>query len=566
MVDESNTSASTQDGSDEPVPEAKLSPSRDELSSNDQPPVPASTKSARQGSKWRLWGVLTPLLVSTFMAAIESTIISSALPYIVDALGAGSAYVWFVNAYLLCKTAFIPLWGQLSAVVGRRWPLMAAVALFILGSGIAGGANTTPMMIAGRGVQGLGGGGMTIIGQLIISDLVSPREVPKYVGYLFGALSLGTAIGPFLGGTMVFYINLPIGGATLVMMYFLLQVEYSAKQTLMEKLKRIDYIGNALIVASTALTLIALSWGGAEYAWTSAQVLCLLIIGVCGLVGAMVYETWSPWIREPTVYTVIFKNYSTDINLFLAFMQFMFAIWTTYYLPVYFQGVLLQSAEIAGVLLLPSVLLPLPLAIVTGRIITRYGKYKIFHIVGFALMFVGYGLFTTFNDSSSIAVVVVCQCVWSVGLGQLMTSTLPAVQASVEEKLRGPATSTWGFFREFGGVWGTAVPAAIFNSRFGSLVSERVSDPGLRDRLSQGNGYSFASADLIKKLTEVSRRQVIAIFTDSLRLVFQVGLGLTGLCFALTILQKEYKLRKTHQSDYGLRIKKKAQPNVDSGA
>ncbi|KAM7199187.1 Major facilitator superfamily domain containing protein [Rhypophila sp. PSN 637] len=507
---------------------------------------------------------MTPLLVSTFMAAIESTIVVSALPCIVKQLDAGSAYVWFVNAYLLCKTAFIPLWGQLAGVAGRRWPIMAAVALFVLGSGIAGGANTSTTMIAGRAVQGLGGGGMTIIGQLIISDLVSPREVPKYVGYLFGALGLGTAIGPFLGGLIVqrtswrwvFYLNLPIGGLTLIMQYLLLRhLSYSRTFTFAQKLKRIDLLGNFFIIASTSLTLIALSWGGATYPWTSAPVLCLLIVGILGLILSMFYEAYSPWVVEPTIHTAIFRNYSTDINLFLAFMQFMFAIWTSYFLPVYFQGVLLQSAEMAGVILLPTVIIPLGLAILVGRGITRWGRYKVFHVVGFGLMVLGYGLFTMFDDGTSIAVVVVVQCVWSLGLGQLMTSTLPGVQASVDEKLRGPATSTWGFFREFGGVWGTAIPGAIFNSRFGTLVEREVTDTGLRDELSGGNGYSFASAELILALSVERRRQVIRVFTESLRLVFQVGIGLSGLCFLLSILQKEYELRKTHQSEYGLKRK-----------
>lgn len=353
----------------------------------------------------------------------------------------------------------------------------------------------------------------------------------------------------------VFYINFPIGGAVLILMIFLLQVEYSSTQTFTEKMKRVDYVGNGLIVAFTTLTLISLSWGGAQYPWQSAQVLSLLIVGLLGLVGAFCYEAWSPWIKEPTIHTSIFRNYSTDINLFLAFMQFLFAIWATYFLPVYFQAVLLQSPEIAGVLLLPTVLLPLPLAAVVGKLITRFGKYKIFHVAGFAFMTLGFGLFTIFDQVTSIAVVVISSAIWSVGLSQLLTSTLPAVQASVEEKLRGPATATWSFFREFGGVWGTAVPAAIFNSRFGDLVSKRITDPTLRSTLSNGNGYSFASATLIKQLSAESRRQLISIFTDSLKLVFQVGIGLAGLCFALATLQKEYKLRKTHQSDFRLKSK-----------
>ncbi|KAI0911425.1 major facilitator superfamily domain-containing protein [Ustulina deusta] len=514
-------------------------------------------------ANWRLWGVLTPLLLSTFMAAIESTIISSALPAIVDQLHAGSAYVWFINAYLLAKTSFIPFWGQLATVCGRRWPIISAVGLFILGSGIAGGANSTTTMIIGRAIQGFGGGGITVIGQLIISDLVSPREVPKYIGYLFISLSLGTSIGPFLGGVIVqrttwrwvFYINFPIGGLVIVLMFFLLQLEYSSSQTFMQKIKRIDYIGNGLIVGFATITLIALSWGGAEYEWLSPQVLSLLIVGILGLIGSMCYEAWSPWVKEPTIHTVIFRNYSTDINLFLAFIQFLFAIWTTYFLPVYFQAVLLQNAEIAGVLLLPTVLLPLPLAALVGNLITRFGKYKHFHVAGFALMTIGFGLFTMFTQKTSIAVVVICSAVWSLGLGQLLTSTLPAVQASTDEKLRGPATTTWSFFREFGGVWGTAVPAAIFNSRFGDLVRQRITDSALRDTLSNGNGYSFASASLINQLPMESKRQVMGIFTDSLQLVFQIAVGLAGLAFILAALQKEYKLRKTHKSEFRLKSK-----------
>ncbi|KAI3324025.1 major facilitator superfamily domain-containing protein [Xylariaceae sp. AK1471] len=513
---------------------------------------------------WRLWGVLTPLLLSTFMAAIESTIISAALPFIADQLHAGSSYVWFVNAYLLAKVATIPLWAQAATVAGRRWPIIFAVALFILGSGVAGGASSTADMIGGRTVQGLGGGGITIIGQLIITDLVPPRQVPKYIGYLFITLSFGTSIGPFLGGVIVqhttwrwvFYINLPIGALVLVLMYFLLQVEYTSTQTFSEKLKRVDYLGNGLIVLFTTITLISLSWGGAQYPWSSPQVITLLIVGVLGLVGAFFYEAWSPWVKEATINTAVFRNYSTDIGLFLAFMQYLFAIWVTYFLPVYFQAVLLESTEIAGALLLLTVFVPLPIAAIIGRLITRYGKYKVFHVVGFAAMTIGFGLFTIFTRRTSLGVVIISAIIWSIGLGQLLTSTLPAVQASVDDKLRGPATTTWSFFREFGGVWGTAVPAAIFNSQFGYLVSRRITDPKLQATLSNGNGYSFASASLIKPLPAESRQQVIGIFTDSLKLVFQIGLGLSALCFIVSLLQKEYELRKTHQSEYRLKAKK----------
>ncbi|KAF2136065.1 uncharacterized protein K452DRAFT_238184 [Aplosporella prunicola CBS 121167] len=530
------------------------------------PPLP---QTASRG--WRFWAVFPPLCVATLLAAMEGTVTSTALPSIVGELHSGNNYVWILNGYLLTSTAFQPFYGQFAGVFGRRWPTMFAVAVFTLGSGISGGAKSTTMLIAGRVVQGIGGGGVSVMTQIIISDLVSVRERGKYMGIIFATFGIGTTIGPVLGGVIVqhdawrwvFWLNLPIGGVTLLLQFFFLQVAYRKRFTLKEKLGQIDWVGNFILIGSVIAILIALSWADTRYPWSSPHVIAPLVIGFVGTVCFHVYEA-SKFCVQPTIPSRVFGNRTSATALVLTFGQSMLTFWRIYFLPVYFQAVRLVSPSRSGVLLLPTVTVGVPVAIVAGRLLTNYGRYKALHLGGFALMTLAAGLYIRFDASSSLAEVVVYQILAGLGTGCVLTTLLPAVQAGLSQADVAVATSTWGFIRSYGSIWGIAIPAAIFNNRFSHLLY-RVENAQARAELGGGRGYSHIDGSYIRTLPAGDEQQVLDVYTASLKVVWEVALAFSIAFFLLVFLEKQIKLRTTINSDYGLKEKKKQQTDKEAG-
>jgi MFS family permease len=342
----------------------------------------------------------------------------------------------------------MPLYGQLSEVFGRRWPAIFAVALFTAGSGIAGAANDSTTMIAGRAVQGIGGGGISLMTQLIISDLVSVRERGPYIGIVFAVFGLGTLVGPVLGGIIaeanwrwVFWLNLPIGGLTLILQLIFLQVEFKRTMSLEEKLRRIDWIGNALLITALISIMIALSWADTRYPWSDWHILVPLLVGFAGMIIFHVWES-TEYVVQPTMSSHVFTNMTCAICLILTFMSSIILYWVMLFLPIYFQGVLLVSPRRSGVLLLPSVAFAVPAAIVSGILLTKFGRYKPLHLFSFAIMTLTQGLFTLLNRDSSLGEIIGFQVLGAIGAGFCLTTILPAAQANMPQSDSGVVTST----------------------------------------------------------------------------------------------------------------------------
>ena len=441
---------------------------------------------------------------------------------------------------------------------------MFAVAVFILGSGICGGAASTTMLIAGRVVQGIGGSGITVLTNIIVSDIVSVRERGTFMGIIFAVITAGCIIGPVISGVIVqngawrwvFWFNVPIGGLTLVLQFFFLQVSFTKRLTFVEKMRQIDWVGNFMLVGSVVLVLIALSWADTRYSWSSWRIIVPLILGFAGMGAFHTYEA-SPVCKQPTVPSRIFGNRTTAVAIFLTFCQAMLMYWRLYFLPIYFQSVLLTSPSRAGVLLLSTIATGMPFAVVGGSLLTKFGRYKPIHLVGFAVYTLTAGLYVTFDTDSSLAEVVIFQLIDGIA-GCILTTILPAVQAGLPQQDVAVATGAWGFFRAYGGIWGIAIPAAIFNSRFSALLSG-VSDPTVAQELGAGHGYSHVSRAYITALPTGIREEVVGAYLGSLKLVWQVAIAFAGLCFVLVFLEKEINMSTTVSSDYGLKEKKKTE-------
>lgn len=349
------------------------------------------------------------------------------------------------------------------------------------------------MMITGRAIQGIGAGGVNVLIEIIICDLVPLRQRGNYLALIFGLIALGTALGPVFGGLIVdysswrwvFYLNLPVGGAALLLLIIFLQVNYRRDTSIATKLKRIDWIGTVIFVLAMVSILIALSWAGTKYPWTSFCILLPLILGLVGCVAFLIYEG-SKFCVEPTMPIRLFANRTSTTSFILTFLHSIITIWAVYFLPVYFQGVLASSPARSGVQLLPTILFLIPFAAAAGGIITKFGRYRPIHHVGFAIMTIGFGLFILLNAGSSTAEWVIYQAIEAAGAGLVISALLPAVQAELSEADTALATSTWAFARSFGMIWGATIPAAIFNN-VADQLSGRISDPAVVAVLAGGS-------------------------------------------------------------------------------
>lgn len=458
-------------------------------------------------------------------------------------------------------TAFQPLYGQTANIFGRRSLTLLSVLLFLAGSAISGSAPDLGALIAGRAIQGIGGGGINILIEIIVADLVPLRERPKYISCIFIAYTVAVILGPLIGGLFaenvswrwIFYLNLPIAGVAFILLALVLRVRYN-KDSARNSLKRIDILGNALLVASVVAVLIALTWGGEQYRWSSWHTLVPLILGVIGLIGFLWIES-TKLIREPTMPFRLFANRTSLGAYAITFIHGMLIYWASYFLPVYFQAVKGAGAVESGIDILPLAAVSMPFAILAAVFVSKTGRYREWFFAGMAILAIAYGLFSRLDESSSTAYWAVIECVCAAGLGVLTTTTLPAIQAPLKETDQAIITATWGFVRSFGGIWGVAIPAAVFNSRVNELAA-RIDDQSVQEALRNGGAYALAA---IGGGTETFgwdssiQQQVKEVYVQSLQRCWQVAIGFSLLGFLIGFVIKDIHLRTDLETDFGLK-------------
>lgn len=494
---------------------------------------------------------MAALSVTSLLSALDISVMSTALPSIVYDLGSSPAYSWVANGYFLTSTAFQPLFGQTANIFGRRILTLSAVLFFTIGSAISGSARNIAALIAGRLIQGIGGGGLNVMTPIVVADLVPLRDRSRFMSIIFTFYSIAFSIGPVVGGALVdhsswrwiFYLNLPVTGLSLLLLFFFLHVPYNATFD-STMLRRVDITGNALLIASVVSVLIALNWAGSEYPWSSCRVIVPLVIGLLGIGGFLVLES-TTLILEPTMPFRIFSNRTSLPTFGLAFIQSMLTYWSSYYLPVYFQAVLEATPTRSGVDALPSVFVAMPFAMAAGVGLSALNRFKPFMYFGFALLASGYGMLSLLDQTSSTAYWAASQGMAAAGTGMLMPVTLPAIQAPLAEADQAIATGAWGFVRSFGGIWGVAIPTAAFNSEVNALLY-RVSDESVRDVLANGGAYSLATQKFMRSLNsrQILKSQVLSVYVDSLQLVWQVGIGFSLLGFVITLIVRGMPLRE----------------------
>ncbi|KAI4650915.1 hypothetical protein J4E93_003272 [Alternaria ventricosa] len=535
-----------------------------------RPTLPPSLPSQTPSAKWKrsegFWRSFVAICIPLLLSALEGSVTNTALPTISEALDLGTKFSWVATAFLLASTIFQPLYSQFGDMWGRKTPMMTAVAVFAVGSAICGGAQNGAVLIAGRIVQGLGTGGIDLFAEMILCDIVPLRKRGPYLAIKHVAFAAGTTLGPLLGGVFAehgwrwcFLINIPVCAISLIVIWRWLNVGGSnttAGTTLRQELKKVDYIGSGMLTGSVLMLLVALSTGGAPKPWSHVSVVTPMVFGILGLIGFGFWERCF-YCQYPIMPPHVFSNRTTNIAFALTTMHGFITYGFQFYLPPFFQAVKGSSPTQSGLEVMPTTLVIVVLAAVGGPLLSYWGKYKPMHIIGFALTTLGLGLCTLLNARSSIGVWLSLQLVTAAGLGIVISTMLPAVQVKLPESTTGASAGSWAFLRGTGSLFGVAIPGAIFNVRFASLLPT-ISSASARAKLENGQAYQRATASFIatQATSPTIKAEIVNAFTQSLKCVWIVFAVLAGVGFCLTWGEKEYKMRKELNTVYGLKAKK----------
>ncbi|PZG12426.1 MFS transporter [Micromonospora craterilacus] len=494
-----------------------------------------------------MFGLMTGML----LAALDQTIVGTALPTIVGELGGINHYSWVVTAYLLASTASTPLYGKMADLYGRRPVFLFSIGTFLLGSLLAGLSQDMTQLIITRGVQGLGAGGLITLAFTIISDVVSPRERGRYQG-LFGAVfGIASVAGPLVGGYFaetnwrwIFYINVPLAILAIVVCSRVMRLVPFTRRK-----HAIDWLGAMLLVAGVSCLLLALSWGGSTYPWGSGVIIGLF---VAGAVLGVLFVLQETRVSEPILPLRLFRSATFALANSAGFVLGLVMFGSIIFIPLYLQIVKGASPTRSGLLMLPMMAGIIVTSVLTGRAMSRIGRYKWFPVVGSAVLLVGMLLFTRLEVNTSLWGAFSFMVVIGVGLGLCMQSLILAVQNAVSVRDLGAGTSSATFFRSLGGSFGVAILGAVLTSRLDHELGARL--PGAIAQLApdqqaavagKGTGISVNEPATILALPAPVRAAVQMAFVESLHLVFLTTGLIAIIAVLVTLALPNEKLRGT---------------------
>ena len=455
-----------------------------------------------------IWAVFGALFLALWLAAIDQTVVSTALPTMVAELGGLSYLSWVVTAYLLTSTVAGPLYGKFGDLYGRKIVLQVAIVVFLTGSALCGIAQNMLQLILFRALEGIGGGGLIVITIAVIGDLIPPRERGRYQGFFGAVFGVATIVGPLIGGFFVdhlswrwiFYINLPTGILALVVIAAVLPARSTRRQ------HEIDYAGAVLLTLALSTIILFTGLGGTVFPWHSPLVLALAATGVLSTVGFVLVERRA---REPILPMSLFVNRNFAVSSSVGFIVGLSLFGAVTFLPIYLQVVKGVSPSTSGLMLMPMMLGMLVTSIISGRLISRFGRYKLFPIIGTATMTFGLGALSLLSIESSAWQTAIDALWLGLGMGMVMQVLIIAVQNSVDYKHLGVATSGTMLFRSLGGALGVAMFGAIFAN-------------GLHAQLA-GPGMEFLSTVLpsaVRGLPPSLHQEYITAVMAALRPVF----------------------------------------------
>jgi EmrB/QacA subfamily drug resistance transporter len=530
--------------------------------------IPASTQEyqplSETLSRRRLFSILLGVILGMLLAALDQTIVGTALPRIVANLGGLDHYAWVVTAYLLASTVSIPIWGKLSDIYGRRTFFILGMVIFLIGSALAGTSQNMTQLIIYRGIQGVGAGAMMPIALAIIGDIFPPAERGKWQGLIVAVFGLASIVGPTLGGWItdnwgwrwVFYVNMPVGVIAILTAGIVMPKIVIRRQHI------IDYLGVITLIAGAVPLLLAFSWAGTQYAWGSWQIIGSFIFSAVMLVIFVLVERRA---AEPIISPQLFKNSiftTSTIAMFLVSAGMFGAI---LYLPLFVQGVLGNSATNSGLVLTPLMLGFIFSSIVGGQLLSRTGRYKILAMGGFVVAAVGMFLLSRMTPATSQGEVVRNMLVTGLGIGVMMSLFTIVVQNAFPYRQLGEVTASLTFFRSIGSTMGVAVMGTIMTNGFQNALQSNIPATLKRiipaNRLAQlENPQLLLAPDFVAKIQHnfaalgpqglVIFRQLIEAIQKSLSTaitnVFFLGFIIMVLGFVTVLFLREIPLRKSN--------------------
>jgi EmrB/QacA subfamily drug resistance transporter len=492
--------------------------------------------------------IMSGLMLGMFLASLDQTIVSTALPTIVGDFHRSDLLSWVITAYLLASTATTPLWGKAGDLYGRKRVFQLAIVIFLVGSALCGAAQNMYELIGFRGLQGIGGGGLISLVFAIIGDVIPPRERGRYQGYFGAVFGVSSVVGPLAGGFFVdslswryiFYINLPLGIAALVVTNRVLKLPIRKRQV------TIDWWGAFLLILGVSCILLGTQSGGTDYPWGSWQIVGLFVLGALFLAGFVLREKVAP---EPILPLVLFKLQIFSVSNVISFVSGVAMFGALAFLPQYLQLVHGVSATESGLLLLPLLLGLLAMSISSGRYISKTGNYRWFPLAGTILVTVGLVLLTQIGAHTSLVIISADILVFGAGLGLFMQVLTLVVQNAVPMSLMGVGTSSVTFFRSMGGAIGASALGAVLTARIAAEFPRFLPPATLAsggDKVSQ----VIQSPDALKALKRTNpalHEGIIQAYSHAIDTVFIVAVVVSVFSVIAALFIKQAKLRTSNE-------------------